>query len=517
MPKGLVENLAEASVLAVYRAYYNDLSYIALQEGVTTGMLLNEEWSDKDAQALASVSKEIEQVVLDLNSQLSTASGDSPEAKAAWEGIIKMLTDAMKPVSPTEIINLKNEDPAKLGEKTAELTKVMQKVVGEIAAIVELVTSTKQDFANLKVPEDMQGKTIGDLSNLANNAEAVTESKSQLYNLLMEAPPEEPVAEEPGTEEPVAEESAKFEFPDIEKLKGAITKAYQVPASFKDRWQAGAKAAGKEADEEGEKGFFGKAVDFVKGMFGASTKDTIVGGEAIAAAIAATPFKDFLALNLEKTKAALDPVADNAGKETTSMTTSIQAQNPDAEQPTGGTPSGDTVSVEDAITKVADEPLPPGLAIKGGLDAWLGGMADTSKKTLQAKGRMDGLQTTIDDTMKSMSKTVEKQVRSAVNKWRKEHGVDKAGLGKVDKDPNHIKAFPLANKKNFSAKNWAELEVIIPQLAAQMMQKTNESTGRFTVGTIHRSVYRYLDNRYLNTGLLIESSRWNKLAGLGED
>ena len=517
MPKGLTENLARTSILAVYHAYYNDLSYIALQEGVTTGMLLNEEWSDKDAQALADVSKQIEKVVSDLNNQLTTASGDSPEAKAAWEGIIKMLVDAMKTVSPTEIINLKNEDPAKLGEKTAELTKVMQKVVGEIAAIVELVTSTKQDFANLKVPEDMQGKTIGDLSNLANNAEAVTESKSRLYNLLMEQTPEEPATEEPATGEPATGEPATFEFPDIEKLKGAITKAYQVPASFKDRWQAGAKAAGAEANEEGEKGFFGKAVDFVKGMFGASgAKDTIVGGEAIAAAIAATPFKDFLALNLEKTKAALDPVADTAGKETTSMTTSVQAADPEAES-VDNTPTSDAPGPEDAIAKVANETLPPGLAVATGLEAWLGGMADTSKKTLQAKGRMQGLQGAIDDTMGSMSKTVEKQVRSVVNKWRKEHGVDAAGLSKVDKDPKHVKAFPLSNKKNFSAKNWDELEVIIPQLAAQMMQKTNEATGRFTMGTIRRSVYRYLDNRYLNSGLLIESNRWGKLAGLGED
>ena len=512
MAKGLTETLARASILAVYHAYYNDLSYIALQEGVTTGMLLNEEWSDKDAQALADVSTQIEKVVLDLKKQLFTASGNSPEAKTAWAGIIAAIEDAMKPVGPSEIINLKNEDPAKLGEKTAELTKVMQKVVGEIAAIVDLVTSTKQDFANLKVPDDMQGKTIGDLSNLANNAEAVAESKSQLYNLLMEQTTEEPATEEPATGEPTT-----FEFPDIEKLKGAITKAYQVPASFKDRWQAGAKAAGTEANEEGEKGFFGKAVNFVKGMFGASgAKDTIVDGETIAAAIAATPFSDFLALNLDTTKAALDPVADSAGEETTSMNTSAQAADPDAE-PAGDTAADDAPSPEDAITQLANETLPPGLAIKSGLETWLGGMADTSKKTLQAKGRMQGLQTAVDDTMNSMSKTVEKQVRSVVNKWRKEHGVDKAGLAKVDKDPTHVKAFPLANKKNFSAKNWAELEVMIPHLAAQMMQKTNESTGRFTVGTIHRSVYRYLDNRYLDTGLLIESSRWNKLAGLGED
>ena len=66
MSKGLVESLAEASILAVYRAHHDELSYIALREGITTGILLKEEYSSEDANKLADISKEMEATINSL-------------------------------------------------------------------------------------------------------------------------------------------------------------------------------------------------------------------------------------------------------------------------------------------------------------------------------------------------------------------------------------------------------------------------------------------------------------------
>ena len=75
----------------------------------------------------------------------------------------------------------------------------------------------------------------------------------------------------------------------------------------------------------------------------------------------------------------------------------------------------------------------------------------------------------------------------------------------------------IAKSKRFSKKSQAALQKMIPDMVASIMQKKHESTGRFTYDTVQRAVYRYCDNYYFNNDVLIESSRWGRLAGLGED
>ena len=513
MPQGLVENLAEASVLAVYRAYHDELSYIALQEGVTTGMLLNEEWSDKDAQALADVSKEIQQVLDDLESQFSTAASETPAAAESWKAIVAKLKAQMEPVGPAEIINLKNEDPEALGKKTAELTKIMQGVVGEIAAIIELVAKMQADYKNVSSDVDKAGRGDETIMSLGGEGEQPTEEPTSDNN--PEETPQNEYYKLPLANLLFEQDAEKLKFPDWKKQLSAIQKQYQIPASFKDRWAAGSKAAQGEADKEGEKKFFGKAMDFVKGIFGASgTKDTIVSADEIATAIGAMKFNDFLNLSLEKAAAAIEPVTKVAGQETTSANTSSIAVDPNAaDQPSGDEPPPPTEEEALESQKAAEAAAkaaatagvklnePPGVAVGKAIEGWKDALPDGTQKWLMAKGgeRFNSLKGGIETVFADQAKAVSDAVGSAITQWHTDN------------------ADAIKSSKRFSQKGQAQLTDMMQQMVTSLMQKKHESPGRFTYGTVERSVYRYLDNYYFNSDVLMEAKRWNKLAGIGED
>ena len=152
--------------------------------------------------------------------------------------------------------------------------------------------------------------------------------------------------------------------------------------------------------------------------------------------------------------------------------------------------------LESAAQDAAGQEVPPGVAIAQALDNWAGGLSDTSQKSLQAKGRMDGLKDVINQALEKAASAIESEVASAVDIWRKEHEET------------------LIKSKRFAQKNFDSLSELIPQIAAQMLKVTSENNLRLTRGMVRRSVYKYLDQRFKRDGMLLESSRWQKLAGI---
>ena len=221
---------------------------------------------------------------------------------------------------------------------------------------------------------------------------------------------------------------------------------------------------------------------------------------------------------------------EEAVEETAAATTSAQAgaehaADPEAaggedaeklEQELGAPPAKkeeaeeEQAAAEEELTAAAEE-----AAVQG----WYDGLSDTSKKTMDSKDRIGGLKTGIQASLDGAADAISKVVAKAVKKWRSEHEET------------------LIKSKRFAKKNFDSLEQLIPQLAASMVAKANESRFKWTEEKVYRVTYNYLNRKFredLKTGLLHEvlmpmqplnnfESRdshrdaWQKIAGLPYD
>ena len=162
-----------------------------------------------------------------------------------------------------------------------------------------------------------------------------------------------------------------------------------------------------------------------------------------------------------------------------------------------------------AAQEQAGENQSPASAVEDAIDGWFDGLSDTSKKSLQTKNRIGGLKDGVSATFDQLADVVEKAISDAISSWRGDHEET------------------LMKSKRFAKKNFDDLEKIIPQLASAMLKKTNESSFRLTKQSIRRSVWRFLDNRFVyRTDRLLRENKYseedmviyrmNKLAGLNE-
>jgi hypothetical protein len=153
-------------------------------------------------------------------------------------------------------------------------------------------------------------------------------------------------------------------------------------------------------------------------------------------------------------------------------------------------------ALKSAAEAAAAEAQAPAVAIATALDAWVGGLSKTSQTSLTAKGRMDGLKDLINTALEDAAKALEGEVAAAVGLWRGEHEET------------------LMKSKRFAQKNFDSLEQMIPAIAAAMLKKTSETNVRLTRGMVRKSVFKYLDKKFNRKGVLVESTRWEQLAGL---
>ena len=149
-------------------------------------------------------------------------------------------------------------------------------------------------------------------------------------------------------------------------------------------------------------------------------------------------------------------------------------------------------AAQDAVT----EPEAPGVAIATALDSWAGGLSKTSQSSLTSKNRLASLKDLVNQALDSAATALEGEVEAAIDIWRGEHEET------------------LIKSKRFAKKNFDSLGSLIPQIASAMLKKTSESNVRLTRGMVHKSVHRYLDRKFGREGMLIESGRWEELAGL---
>jgi len=152
--------------------------------------------------------------------------------------------------------------------------------------------------------------------------------------------------------------------------------------------------------------------------------------------------------------------------------------------------------LEAAAQEAANEPEPPAVAVAAALDNWAAGLSDTSQKSLTQKKRLDGLKDLINTALDGAASAIEGEVSKAIDAWRGEHEET------------------LIKSKRFAKKNFDSLSELIPQIASQMLKMTAENSTKLTRGMVHRSVYRYLDRKFGRDKMLIESTRWEHLAGL---
>ena len=180
------------------------------------------------------------------------------------------------------------------------------------------------------------------------------------------------------------------------------------------------------------------------------------------------------------------PSAEGDGDEAAPATEEEAAEEQDTNQS----------ELESAAKEAASQEVPPAVAVAQALDTWMGGLSDTSQKSLNAKGRMDGLKDVINQALDSAAKAIQDEVAAAIDLWRGEHEET------------------LIKSKRFAKKNFDSLAELIPQIAAQMLKVTTESNIRLTRGMVRKSVYKYLDSRFKHPNRLVESTRWEKLAGI---
>lgn len=552
----LIERIAYDCVKAIYKTRSNDLLSAAINEGITDGILLVEEFDDSDASELEAASKEMTTLITSLERRLA-------DAGEGWKPVFDSLKSAAGELNTKQIATMAlSGETKKLAKASTEYTKKLQSLAAETSAIVSLIDSMKKNLSNFKGDVgDKGGETIAALSDSVEN------------------------------------------FPDLAKLDKGVDKAYQIPKWFDKAWSAGSKAAEKETSG----GFFKKAMSFIGGMFKADKTGRLVDAGVLADAIKATPFDALMGVDVSKEVQGLTGAAEDAGTETAELTAAgaggagptkdqekelatatttvakeleadIEANEEEAleaiEEPAkeigvepqkladvlkdpealqklidededldleavmaalktaqenlkevgedaegGGGDEGKeteegipiaseeeaekeieaaTAELKDAAKEAAASSEPPAVAMSNALDNWATGLSKTSQQALQAKNRLGDLKDIVGVSLEDAAKAVESEVTAAVQMWREEHEET------------------LMKSKRFAKKNFDALEKIVPQIASIMLKKTSESNKRITRGMIHKSVFNYLDKKFAMQGALVESKRWQILAGMGK-
>lgn len=459
MPKNIIESISHSCVKAVFRTRANDLAEAALNEGHHHGVLLLEEFSSQDAQNLQDAAEELKKLV----GQLETRTADAGEG---WKQITDSLKGEVDALDAKQIAQMAlSGETKKLAKAAADYTKRVQRVASETAAILDATEQMRKNLKNFESEVgDKKGETIGSLS------------------------------------------TSVEKFPDVSKLDKGVASVYKVPDWFESAWSTGAKAA----EDETEGGFFKKAMSFIGGLFKGAKEKRMIEPAALASAIKATPFEKLMDLNLQAEIDTLTDTSESSGEETAELASAGVESTGEEAAPAGSEeeppPASDEESdaevrdageeLESAAEEAVTEPTTPADAVSKALDDWASGLSASSQKSLAANDRLGSLKTGIATSLEKAADAVASEVATAVQAWRGEN--EEA----------------LIRSKRFAKSNFDSLEELIPQIASTMIKQTAESRFKLTKGMVHRSVYKYLDRNFKMQDVLVESNRWEKLAGI---
>jgi len=421
----------------------------------------------------------------------------------------------------------------KSDNKFPNTLKAIQGLGNEIPAVGDLATlAIKGDAKGLsKAVEDVNTK----LSNAGSASASVIEATAMFHQNL--APVMDKISDEDKemSLEDLANKYAEddaVKFPDLNTLKKGAEKAVAVPQWYQQAFKGGMDAAKGEAG-----GFFASVGSFFKGLFG--KKDSGIDPATFSEEVVkCTPTElEEVAGEMENVKAGFEEAVEVGASATVAAQAGAeQAENPEeaggeVDEKELGAPVAkedeaeeEQAAAEDELKSAAEaeaaEVTSPADAAMGAVQGWYDGLSKSSQSTLDARDRIGGLKTGIQDSLEGAADAIAKVVAKAVKKWRSEHEET------------------LIKSKRFAKKNFDSLEELIPQLAASMVNKANESRLDLTVDKIYRITYRYLNNKYreeLKSGMLhevlipmrpikewepeqdIHRSAWQKIAKLPHD
>jgi len=464
MRRGLAESLAYDCVRLVFKSRIEDLTEAALQEGVSSGVLLLEKFDEQDAADLNNNVEKISSMISGLESKLSNAG-------EGWQPVISALKDQVMGLDTKAISQLAlSGDTKKLAKAAADYTKKVQVIASEIAAILDATSKMRNNLKNFESDVgDNKSESIGALSDKIDK------------------------------------------FPDVSKLDKGIDSVYQVPKWFQSAWAEGSKSA--ESETKG--GFFKKAMSFIGGLFKGAKTGRVVDSKVLADAIKATPYEALMSLDLQKEVQALTGASKGTAGETAELastaietggTVSGDSESGEAEKEAGVTVASEEEAKEEQATasdqlksaaeEVAADSVPPAIAAAKALDDWQAGLSKSSQASLKSNDRIGSLKSSINTALDNSADAIAKEVQSAVAAWRSEHEE------------------PLMKSKRFAKKNFDSLESLIPQLVSMMLKKTSESRVKITKGMVHRAVHDALTRKFNRDGMLLESRRWGQLAGM---
>jgi len=423
------------------------------------------------------------------------------------------------------------------------LNKSDNKFPNTLKAVQALGTDIPEvgDLASMAISGDAKGlaKKVEDVNTKLSNAGKASASIIGAADSFMQnlAPVLDKIPDE-DKELPLEELANKYgeddaiKFPDIKTLKKGAAKAVAVPKWYQQAFKGGMDAAKSEAG-----GFFSAVGSFFKGLFG--DKETGIDPNTFAEEIVkCTPAElEEVAAGITEVQSGFEEaISDTAAATTSAQAGAEMAANPEAakggeggeelEKELGAPPAKKEEAEEEqaaaeeelqaAAEEAAAEITSPADAAMGAVQGWYDGLSDTSKKTMDSKDRIGGLKTGIQTSLDGAADAIAKVVAKAVQKWRSEHEET------------------LIKSKRFAKKNFDSLEQLIPQLAASMVSKAEESRTNLTVGKVYRITYSYLNRKFreeLKSGMLHEAlipmmplnnfekrnddrDAWQKIAGL---
>jgi hypothetical protein len=423
------------------------------------------------------------------------------------------------------------------------LNKSDNKFPNTLKAVQALGTDIPEvgDLASMAISGDAKGlaKKVEDVNTKLSNAGKASASIIGAADSFMQnlAPVLDKIPDE-DKELPLEELANKYgeddaiKFPDIKTLKKGAAKAVAVPKWYQQAFKGGMDAAKSEAG-----GFFSAVGSFFKGLFG--DKETGIDPNTFAEEIVkCTPVElEEVAAGITEVQSGFEEaISDTAAATTSAQAGAEMAANPEAakggeggeelEKELGAPPAKKEEAEEEqaaaeeelqaAAEEAAAEITSPADAAMGAVQGWYDGLSDTSKKTMDSKDRIGGLKTGIQTSLDGAADAIAKVVAKAVQKWRSEHEET------------------LIKSKRFAKKNFDSLEQLIPQLAASMVSKAEESRTNLTVGKVYRITYSYLNRKFreeLKSGMLHEAlipmmplnnfekrnddrDAWQKIAGL---
>jgi len=471
MKRNLTEDLSYQCTKLLFKSRLEELAASALQEGITDGVLLLEEFNDEDASQLEAAAKKMQDMIGNLEKKF----GDAGEG---WKPVVDALKSAAGDLDTKSIAQMAlSGEKKKLAKASTEYTKKIQSIASEVAAVLDATEQMKKNLKNFE--SDVGDKGESTVAALSDEVE---------------------------------------KFPDVAKLDKGIDSVYKVPKWFQSAWSEGSKAA--ESETKG--GFFKKAMSFIGGLFKGAKSGRIVDAKVLADAIKNTPFQALMDLDVQGEVAELKTSSEAAATETAELSAAGAAATDDGgggeegaaspeeaeavEKELGAPPAPAEEAEEEqaaaeeelqsAAEEAAGESVPPAVAAATAIDTWSSSLSDTSQKALQSKDRIGSLKADINTSLEGAAEALAKEVQGAIAKWRSDNEET------------------LMKSKRFAKKNFDSLETLIPQLVGAMLKKTSESNLRLTKGMVRRSVSNFLDNRFKSEGVLFEAKRWETLAGM---